>query len=95
MKTSRAHFGLRTRCLPALTGMLPFLLLGLSPLTAQETGAIRGVVLSSITGEPLSGVRVLLEEVEMEAVTGEDGGFSLVGVPAGPIRIPLNMIPTM
>ena len=48
---------------------------------------------SSITNEPLSGVRVSLEDGTMEARTGEDGKFILIGVPAGVTRLKLELPP--
>jgi hypothetical protein len=87
MKIFRTSFAFRATTFRALASATWVFLLLHTPVAAQETGAIRGVVFSSITGEPLVGVRVVLGEAEMEAVTGEDGRFFLSRVPAGDVRI--------
>jgi len=52
-------------------------------VSAQVTGVIQGSVRAAISGEPLSGVRVMVEDVGLDTQTDSRGFFQLVGVPAG------------
>jgi len=61
----------------ALVGVL----LGTAGLSAQGTGTVNGRVLDSSTQEPLSGATVSVGS--RNGVSGEDGRFSIGGVPAG------------
>ncbi len=61
--------------------------------SAQASGSITGQVRSAITGEPLSGVTVRAGDGEIRAATREDGRFVLNGVPAGEIRLSLELPP--
>jgi hypothetical protein len=49
----------------------------------DETGEVRGRVVSSRDGEPLGLVQVQLSETPFRTVTGEDGTFVIPAVPAG------------
>ena len=49
-------------------------------------GAIAGFVQDS-DGQPVSGVRVLIEEIARQTQTATNGAFVLEGIPAGPHRI--------
>src|SRR5687767_1370682 len=57
------------------------------PLTnigAQEpTGTITGQVLDSATQQPIAGVNVFVEGTRLGTITGDDGSFTIGGVPAG------------
>src|SRR3989337_762330 len=60
-------------CAPALT-----------PLGAQDlTGTIRGVVVDSLTNQPVADVNVFVEGTRRGAVTNNDGSYVIGGVPAG------------
>jgi len=76
-----------------LTGLVLPLAVSHAPASGQQTGAIRGTVRSSATGEVLSGVKVILEGGELETLTGEDGEFTLEGVPSGETRLRLEFLP--
>jgi hypothetical protein len=64
-----------------------------SALSAQSMGTIRGVVYSSVTGEALEGVHIIVKDPELETITGPDGSFLLSDVPAGPVQIRLELLP--
>lgn len=67
------------------------LLLGAMPGRAQQTGTIRGWVVSALTHRPLKDVEVRLGVGgTVAARTGEDGSFLIEGVPAGEIRLVLE-----
>jgi len=51
--------------------------------SAQETGAVRGVVYDADFDVPLSNVRVVILETEQETTTSEQGDYLLPDVPAG------------
>ena len=50
---------------------------------AQDTGTIAGTVVDSTTSEPLPGVNVTVEGLNIGAATGANGEFEISGVPAG------------
>lgn len=56
-----------------------------APASAQENGSavLQGVVFDSTTMETLSGARVAVMGTAVAGSTGEDGRFSLDGIPAG------------
>ncbi|MBT8396442.1 MAG: TonB-dependent receptor plug domain-containing protein [Gemmatimonadetes bacterium] len=76
-----------------LTGSLLPWVLSPPAVSCQPTGVIRGTVLSSATGEALSGVKVTVEGGELEAETGKDGQFTLEGVPSGAVQLRLELLP--
>ncbi len=53
------------------------LIVGLSYLSAQSKGTIRGVVIEDATGEPLIGVTVFVEGTSQGAITDFDGNFNI------------------
>jgi len=53
------------------------------PLTAQETGAIRGRVTDAATGQPVVDVRVTIAQTALGTTTLPTGQYALSGVPAG------------
>jgi TonB-linked SusC/RagA family outer membrane protein len=76
------------------------LLVGVGTLWAAQaqaqqvagTGAVTGVVTNAETGEPLSGVQVVLEGRRLGAVTGQNGRYMITGVPAGTYAVVAQMI---
>lgn len=76
----------------ALIASIAFLgLAAATPASAQE-GAISGQVLSAEEAAPLAGAQVVLPELGMGTLAGEDGEFRITGVPAGQHRIQANLI---
>jgi Mg-chelatase subunit ChlD len=63
--------------------MTAFLLLSLAGFLSAGTGIISGKVTDGKSGEPLTGVNILLRDTRMGAVTDTGGAFQLTGVPAG------------
>ena len=74
-------------------GLSSALLCATSPGMAQQTGAIRGRVQSSLTHEALAGVRVSVRGADLEAISGEDGEFRLSGVVSGAVHLTLELPP--
>jgi iron complex outermembrane receptor protein len=66
----------------ALAAVLAMLVLAGSAW-AQGSGTIQGRVLAAGSGEPLSGVSVVVTGTGFGALTDAQGGFRLAGVPAG------------
>src|SRR2546425_12956301 len=64
---------------------LAFLCLYTMPLTAQNTGTVRGQVVDSSTRQALAGVTVQIQGTARSTVTGPDGNYSLGDVPAGSV----------
>src|SRR2546427_12481083 len=62
---------------------LAFLCLYTMPLTAQNTGSVRGQVVDSTTKQALAGVTVQIQGTPRSTLTGTDGSYSLGDVPAG------------
>src|SRR2546422_9204266 len=67
---------------------LAFLCLYTMPLTAQNTGTVRGQVVDSTTRQALAGVTVQIQGTARSTVTGPDGNYSLGDVPAGRRVVP-------
>ncbi len=63
-----------------------------SSVLAQEAGSILGRVVGSETGEPLANVRIELVGPPGATLSGEDGRFILVGVPAGDRTVRISLI---
>jgi hypothetical protein len=54
---------------------------------AQRTAAVTGAVEDATTMEALGGAVVELLGTELQATTARDGGFTLMGLPAGPSKL--------
>lgn len=61
---------------------MSFLLLAAEALVAAQA-TIGGIVRDELTGEPLAGAAVLMNELDRATVAGEDGRYLLREVPAG------------
>ncbi|MFK7845936.1 MAG: carboxypeptidase-like regulatory domain-containing protein [Rhodothermales bacterium] len=59
---------------------------------ATDTYALTGIVKDGETGEGLIGAHVFLLESTVGTVTGEEGMFSLAGLPAGEYKVGVSMI---
>lgn len=57
---------------------------------AQQPGAIDGVVLHALTGEPVIGARIRVMDTNATALTDNDGVFRVGGVPAGTRRLTIE-----
>lgn len=69
------------------------LLAGAAPLWPQATGTIQGRVTAEVTAQPLSLVRIYaVENPRLQATTGEDGRYTLRGLPAGSYTIRASML---
>src|SRR5439155_26118120 len=66
---------------------LAFLCLYSMPLTAQNTGTVRGQVVDSTTKQALAGVTVQIQGTARSTLTGTDGNYSLGDVPAGSVGV--------
>src|SRR5256885_4352584 len=66
---------------------LAFLCLYAIPLTAQNTGTVKGQVVDSTAKQPLAGVTVQVQGTARSTVTGLDGNYSLGEVPAGSVVV--------
>ena len=55
-----------------------------TPSTAQQMGRVEGTVVQAGNGEPVGGVRVAVVGTNIATLTGTDGSFVLLRVPAGP-----------
>ena len=53
------------------------------PVYAQPAAGISGQLLNSLSGAPISGAVVMIEELRRETTSAGDGTFSFAGVPAG------------
>ncbi len=58
-------------------------LAGVAPVSAQVKATLRGVVRSSLTGEPLAGAVVSIVGTGVLTETREDGRYALLSVPEG------------
>lgn len=58
-----------------------------TPTLAQPGGALRGIVVSDATGDPLDGAIVNVDGMSQSTTTGPDGLFSVDAIPAGDYRV--------
>lgn len=101
------HDGMtRTLCWPQLLGRRgaevlrtvsgsAALLASFGSAEAQEpprVGAIRGTLLSAVTGQRLPDAAVLILDRGLDAVTRADGSFAIGGIPAGLHRVQIVLI---
>lgn len=63
-----------------------------SAVLAQEGGTVTGRVTGQETGAPLSGVQIRVEGTTRRTVTGQNGEYRLVGVPAGRQTVDASVI---
>lgn len=68
---------LRALLIPALLALAP------AAALAQASGTITGQVTDQATQQPLTGVQVFVAGTQRGGLTGEQGRFSITGVPAG------------
>ena len=54
-----------------------------SPGFAQQTASLEGRLVNALTGEPIAGVTVVVEEIRREAVSGPDGAFRFDNIAPG------------
>src|SRR5882762_3980657 len=71
---------------------LAFLCLYTMPLTAQNTGTVKGQVVDSSTKQSLAGVTVQIQGTARSTLTGPDGKYSLADVPAGSVVVKATRI---
>jgi len=71
---------------------LAFLCLYAIPLTAQNTGTVKGQVVDSSTKQSLAGVTVQIQGTARSTLTGPDGSYSLADVPAGSVVVKATRI---
>src|SRR5882762_9700418 len=71
---------------------LAFLCLYAIPLTAQNTGTVKGQVVDSSTKQTLAGVTVQIQGTARSTLTGPDGSYSLADVPAGSVVVKATRI---
>lgn len=73
---------------------LPILIAALAlapPAHAGTTGKLTGRVVNE-KKEPLPGVNVRIEGLRLGAITGDDGTYFIIGVPAGTYRVLFNLL---
>lgn len=59
-------------------------------LSAQAGTRVSGRLLNSLSGEPIAGATVTLEELKRDAVSGADGMFSFENVPPGSYHLAVH-----
>ncbi|MGD8872583.1 MAG: carboxypeptidase regulatory-like domain-containing protein, partial [Gemmatimonadota bacterium] len=59
------------------------LLLAVPGLDAQQTGTVTGRVTDSQGGAPIASVQIFIEDLNLGALTQQNGRYLLVNVPAG------------
>ena len=58
----------------------------------SRTGTVRGQVLDAVTRQPLAGAAVVVLDHGLATVTGDDGRFTVGGVPTGLHRLQIVLI---
>jgi TonB-dependent starch-binding outer membrane protein SusC len=76
------EFPHRCRALLGLVMGLALAGAGASPLAAQQTGVLEGVVID-VAGTPITGAQVSVMGTQLGTITGQDGSFRIANVPAG------------
>ena len=54
-----------------------------SSAAAQQGGRVLGIVTDSLSGAPLVGVQVFLEDANLGSITGQNGRYTILNVPPG------------
>ncbi len=54
---------------------------------AQGTAVLQGRLLNSLSGEPIAGATVVVDELKRETVSGPDGAFRFDGLAPGPYHV--------
>jgi iron complex outermembrane receptor protein len=54
---------------------------------AQQTAALQGILVDTLTGAPLAGAAVFIDELGRETVSADDGTFTFENVPAGSYHV--------
>ncbi len=75
----------------AAIGMLGFLL-PLSPLAAQNTGTVTGMVVDAVSGRPLGGAQVSVPGTGRGGLADSNGRFLIVNVPVGEQTVEVQLI---
>ena len=65
---------------------------GVSTLQAQGGGIVSGRVVDAASGQPVSQVRVLVTGTTNGTLTGDNGRYTLRGLPTGPTSLDVNRI---
>lgn len=81
---------IRTRFL-AKTSVL-FFLTGLLSIASAQSGRLEGTVRDARTGEPLTGVNIIIEELTTGAASDLDGYFTVINVRAGTYTVKATYI---
>jgi hypothetical protein len=68
------------------------ILLSLTPLFAQNSGKISGIVRDAVTKEPLPGVNVVIKGTMMGAATDADGMYYILKVPPGTYDVSVSIV---
>lgn len=58
-----------------------------SPLVAQQTGTIQGMVVERDTRQPLVAAQVFVPDTDLGTITDQSGRFQLLNVPAGEVEL--------
>jgi len=66
--------------------------LAFAPVFSATTGKITGVVKDAASGEPLTGVNVMVVGTYLGAISGLGGGFDIINVPVGIVSVQASMM---
>src|SRR5258705_28117 len=78
------HFSMATYVSWIKRGVVVALLFaGPAPLFAQATGTVAGTVFGAVTERPVAGVRLQVLGTVVSATSGQDGKYTIRGVPVG------------
>ena len=69
-----------------LFALIAFVLVA-GPVGAQDAPALQGRLMNSLTGQPLAGATVVLEETRQQVISGPDGTFLFEKVPPGQYHV--------
>lgn len=78
--------------LKRVLGALAVTLLIAAPELAAQTGTIAGRVTDSQTGQPLAAAQVFIPELELGALSRQNGSYLLLNVPAGARQVTVQLI---
>ncbi len=84
-------FRVLRRCLKSFSAVLGLLFVLSQPLLAQN-GTVSGRVTDAATNAPIVGAQVQVAGINLGAVSGDDGSFRIVNVPAGSYTVVVRRI---
>lgn len=87
---SRRHWKRTTRAVTKLAAMV--LAIAVAPEWSDAQQSVSGVIVESVSGQPLAGAQVVVTGTQLRAIADEAGRFRLVGVTGPTVTLRVTML---